>query len=124
MKKTLFSLIITIISTINLQAAYRCSWVGSTSGRQEFNNVNNWEYSYYDANDNEVYATPSAISNAYEFHLTRGNFTVYLSSNCTVQYLVIGDNIKLDFAGFSLTTEGFQMQSPSTVDTSTSGSAP
>ena len=120
--KFFLMLLIGVLTIGKAHAAYRCSWVGSTSGNQNFNNVNNWEYTYYDINGNEQTGTPSAISNAYEFHLTRGNFTVYLSSNCTMQYLVIGDNIKLDFNGKTLTTEGFQMQYPSTVDTTTSGS--
>jgi hypothetical protein len=122
MKKTLFSLIISIISTINLQAAIRCNWVGSTSGVQDFNDVNNWEYEYEDTNGDYQTDHPAAISNAYKFDITRNTFTLQLTSNCTVDGLVIGGNINFDFNGKTLTTTNFQMQSPSTIDTSDSGS--
>jgi len=118
MKKTLFSLIITIISIFNLQAAIRCDWYGSTSGVQDFNDVNNWYY--YDDNGNQKH--PTAISNAYKFDITRNTITLQLTSNCTIDGLVIGGNLNFDFNGKTLTLTNFQMQSPSTIDTSDSGS--
>ena len=95
-----------------------CTWVGSTSGTQDFNTLSNWQYLDYTT---MTYLTPAAISDVFTFKLNNSSFNIQLTANTTIGKLFI-DGGTLDFNGKSLTLNYLKLENSLTVDTSKAGS--
>lgn len=95
-----------------------CTWVGSTSGTQDFNTLSNWQYLDYTT---MTYLTPAAISDVFTFKLNNSSFNIQLSANTTIGKLFV-DGGTLDFNGKSLTLNYLKLENSITVDNSKAGS--
>jgi hypothetical protein len=99
-----------------VKAQKACTWVGPTTGTQNFNTLSNWEY-----DDNGTKKAPTAISNGFTFTLSNSSFIIQLSANTTIWGLTINRG-QLDFNGKTLSTNRLALLNAATVDTSKAGS--